>query len=449
MLIIIHGWSDNAASFTTLAKRLARPEPDGIGADIRQINLGDYVSLDDQVGFDDLVEAMQKAWQDQSLPTLPRQVDVIVHSTGGLVIRHWLSRYYSPDTTPIKRLLMLAPANFGSPLAHTGRSMMGRAIKGWKGTRLFETGTRILKGLEIASPYSWQLAEKDLLCDQSFYGPGRILCTVLVGNTGYTGISALANRPGTDGTVRVSSANLNATSMELDFTDPLASITPQNIRQQNATAFGIADREDHSSIAAKAGGPHRKETWELIRTALQIDDAGFPSWQQQLAQHSQSVTLKAEKRRGLHTNSYMNAVIRVVDNYGAGVSDYVIELYANDDMGQRNRNRTQRLQELAINDVHAWSDDKSYRSFLINCTELYKILGRAEDRLHISITASPELRSGLVGYNTYTDEDIGSLTLDQQQLKALFQPHRTLLLTIRLKRYQRDGVFRFKLVSPP
>lgn len=444
MLIIIHGWSDNYTSFKTLARKLAAAQPEGIAADIRHVRLGDYVTLDDQVNYEDLVEAMQRAWTDLELPTAHRSVDVVIHSTGGLVVRHWITRYFTPDTVPIKRLLMLAPANFGSPLAHTGRSMVGRAVKGWKGTRLFETGAQILKGLEIASPYTWKLAEKDLLGEQIYYGPGRILCTVLVGNAGYKGISALANQPGTDGTVRVSTANLNAAAFELDFTDPTREVLPRMHQTQSGTAFGIADLEDHSSIAAKGGGPRRQPTWALICNALRVEDEGFTAWQQQLEEHNRNVTEQAEKRRSAHYNSYQNTVIRVVDHHGTPVTDYVIELFANDDKGQRNRLRTQRLQEQAINKVHAWSGDASYRSFLINCTELYKIIDQPEDRLNISLTAVPELSSGLVGYKTYTDEDISTLSLNPQELKAIFQPHRTLLITIVLKRYQKEAVFQFK-----
>ena len=163
MLVIIHGWSDNYSSFVNLGKALSKPAPEGIGADVKHIYLGDYISLDDHITLDDLVEALQKAWViSEQLPVLRRSVDVIVHSTGGLVIRHWLSKYFTPQTAPIHRLLMLAPANFGSPLAHSGRSVIGRVIKGWKGERLFETGSGILRCLELASPYTCNLCFKDL-----------------------------------------------------------------------------------------------------------------------------------------------------------------------------------------------------------------------------------------------------------------------------------------------
>lgn len=44
-------------------------------------------------------------------------LNIVVHSTGGLVIRHWIWRYYNHriDECPVKRLVMLAPANLDLP----------------------------------------------------------------------------------------------------------------------------------------------------------------------------------------------------------------------------------------------------------------------------------------------------------------------------------------------
>ena len=43
--------------------------------------------------------------------------DLIVHSTGGLVARRWISMYYRDRSCPVRNLVTLAPANFGSQLA--------------------------------------------------------------------------------------------------------------------------------------------------------------------------------------------------------------------------------------------------------------------------------------------------------------------------------------------
>ena len=169
--------------------------------EISFISLADYISMEDEVRFDDIVTAMQAAWDRHGLPTETGSVDAIAHSTGALVIRDWLQRNYEPERAPIKHLLMLAPANFGSPLAHKGRSFIARVYKGFIATRpkgeAFETGTEILKGLELASPYTWGLANRDRFGpDGTMYQPGNVLCTVLVGNTGYRGISSIANEDG-------------------------------------------------------------------------------------------------------------------------------------------------------------------------------------------------------------------------------------------------------------
>ncbi|MGI3130615.1 esterase/lipase family protein [Halopseudomonas pachastrellae] len=445
MLVILHGWSDSYSSFRDLAKRLANPPPDGIAADVADIHLGDYISLDDQVTFADLVAALDRAWDDRGLPRSPRSVDAIVHSTGGLVIRDWLRRFSASDR-PVHRLLMLAPANFGSPLAHTGRSVIGRAVKGWKGTRLFETGAQILKGLELASSYSWELAERDLFNPDSPLGDGSLLCTVLVGNTGYSGIAAVANKPGSDGTVRVSTANLQAARMLVDFSQA-AGTAPQIDYQEapaQGLAFAVVDGEDHGSITAKGRGTRESVTWSLICGALMVPDSGFAAWRARLEQHTASVSAAASKRPGDHFSAYQNTVIRVLDNQGAAVTDYVIEFYFNNDRTRRDRRLTQGVQEQVISSVHVYSQAKHYRSLLINCDRLYALYERPDDRLYMSITACPELASNKVGYRTYGDDDIGALMLDANQARDLFRPHRSLLITLCLKRFQQDDVFRFK-----
>src|SRR3990167_2704100 len=216
-LVILHGWSDNSVSFKPLADLLQQQ----LQRSAAIIDLADYITLDDDVTYDDIVAAMSYAWQVNKLPTTSRSVDAVVHSTSGLVIRDWLIRNFKPGQAPVDHLVMLAPANFGSPLAHKGNSFFGRVLNGFKGDKIFQVGELLLKGLELASPYSWQLAMKDCLAKQTYFDSQNILCTVLVCNTGYTGISAAANESGSDGTVRVSTANLNCAYLEVDFSiDP-------------------------------------------------------------------------------------------------------------------------------------------------------------------------------------------------------------------------------------
>lgn len=86
-VLIIHGWSDTSHSFHSLATFLA-----GHGYAPKLLWLGDYISRDDDVRVEDVgrrmgevIAAMSKSGE------LDKSFDVIVHSTGGLVAREWLT----------------------------------------------------------------------------------------------------------------------------------------------------------------------------------------------------------------------------------------------------------------------------------------------------------------------------------------------------------------------
>ncbi len=435
-LVIIHGWSDNARSFIKMGEQLATATK----RKYTLINLADYISLDDDFIMDDLIDAMQTAWLNKKLPTEAFSVDAVIHSTGGLIIRAWLARYYTGTTAPIKNLVMLAPANFGSPLAQKGRSLIGRIIKGWRGQKLFQTGTNILKALEIASPYTWDLAFKDRFGTQNFYGAGKILCTVLVGNHGLTGIAAAANEPGTDGVVRISTANMNSAYCEIDFlTDPqnpTFKITPS----KGNLAFGVIDGENHPSITGNDGGYRNKDTLPTIINALNVDDKNFNQWIKTLAQNN--VRVMANGKTSLNSQGYQNTVCYCHDQHGNQVKDFFLEFYAEE---KKNKWLAERFHTEVIQSVHAYVDNYSYRSLLINCTILNTLFNACCPRLNISLTAMPELlQNGLVGYRTFGKNAVGALMLDHQQVPLLFQENRTLLVDINIRREQTNKVFQLK-----
>lgn len=439
MLVVLHGWSDQAGSFRPLVRRLVEA---GLRDDVAEIHLGDWLSLDDEVTFADLSAAMMRAWQDHGLPLSPRSVDVLAHSTGALVVRHWQHQHFRPETTPLHRFLMLAPANYGSPLAHMGRSLFGRAVKGWRGSRLFETGTHLLRGLELASHYTADLARRDWFSDQHWFGPGRVLATVLTGNTGYTGIQAVANKPGSDGTVRVASANLAAASLNVDFsTDPARPTYRYSADNLNRVAFGVMDGEDHSSICAKGGGPRNARSLPAMLRALNLDDDGLEDWMAELAEENKALTERRHNGRSSHHFGYQDTIFQVKDQYGQPVTDYAIEFFVNGDSGRRGRRMTRDFIEQVIANVHVFRGDSSRRSFLIDCRALDRVLDREDDQLFVSITATPDIHRRQVGFRTYTDADIGDLALTRGQISSLFQPHRTLFVDLTLRREQRDAVF--------
>lgn len=440
MLVILHGWSDTHRSFRRLGNHLVAA---GIASGVKHVRLGDYVSMDDDVTFDDLAHAMDRAWSQEKLPTNPRSVDVVVHSTGGLVARHWMTSFYKPTTNPIRRLLMLAPANFGSPLAHKGRSFMGRVVKGFKSDKLFQTGTHILKGLEIASPFSWKLAMKDRFSGDTWYGPGRVLCTVLVGTEGYSGISAAANEDGTDGTVRVATAGLNAALVSFNFaSDPQNPPAPSLKEANGPTAFARIPRDNHSTIAFKDDGPRNPAVIDFVKRALTVNDQDFGTLVSDLETFSGKARTDGAGKR--FTQGYQDTVIRLTDDMDDFVSDYFLEVFAKtpDEKSVDNR-LTAAIQEDILAKVHVYGDNAAYRSLMFNTSEIQKKLLSAQRALCISVTAMPDIRkTKTVGYSTFGFDDIGSIKLTPQRIAKLFQPDRTVLVDMTIRREQRDEVFR-------
>ena len=454
-IVILHGWSDVSASFEPLARllraKLDRPE-------IAIIHLADYLSMEDEVRFDDIASAMEAAWHRNGLPTAPGSVDAIVHSTGGLVIRDWLQRNHGPDDAPVKNLVMLAPANFGSPLAHKGRSLAGRIWKGFitktPDGRAFETGTRILKGLELASPYSWRLAERDRFGSGGrMYAPGNVLCTVLVGQDAGGAVNAIANEDGWDGTVRVSTANMDCARMSVRFParpDEEDPVVRGPEPSSGMTAFGVLDRHDHGAVKlahaegrrlAQVEGSRRDGSlFADIVTALTVTDEGFEGWRETLAARNRALLARAERTRDPDTHGFQNTVVRVEDQFGVGVEDFVLELFEKDRDRSRRARRTHRA---ALRSVHAYTDDKSYRSLYVDCTSLSRTIDRSGEFLGLSITAHPELGPGApVGFTAYGDGGRGGLRIPHRVLGDWFAPNRTLLLTLELARQQLESVFR-------
>ena len=456
-IVILHGWSDTFASFKPLARLLRAKLPE---QDVSIISLADYISMEDEVRFDDVVTAMQTAWEKHGLPKKKGSVDAIVHSTGALVIRDWLQRNFTPGRAPIKHLLMLAPANFGSPLAHKGRSFLGRVWKGFITRQpegeLFETGTRILKGLELASPYTWQLAERDRFGrGGEMYQPGNVLCTVLVGNTGYGGIRTIANEDGSDGTVRISTANMKCVRIKAVFPgnpeEVGHDVTYDMEDSTGTTAFGVMDSHDHSSIklfhrsssslrqverARRDGG-----LFADIVKALTVEDDEFGAWCDSLAKRNDALLPKTV-RSNSRKHGFQNTVVRVQDQYGVGVEDYLLEFYEKDDDKEI---VAETFHTSAIRGVHKYSDDASYRSVYVDCTRLRETIDKVGEFLSVSVTAYPEMSERTpAGFKTLGSDGIGGIRIKHDDIDRFFVPHRTALVTLQLTRQHLERTFRFQ-----
>ena len=222
-LLLLHGYSATGLDFKPLYQALRYR-----GVEATMLNVGNYVSLNNEVTIQDIAEGLERAIELTAALSNAEEFDCIVHSTGMLVVRSWLAHQKAAvgsnrRLARLKHLIGVAPATWGSPQAHKGRTWLGALVKGSKtpGPDFLNAGKQVLDGLELGSKFTWDLAEVDLLGASPYFGsgPNTPYVAVFIGNTPYAGLSSVANDPGTDGTVRWSGCGLNTRKITcLDLT---------------------------------------------------------------------------------------------------------------------------------------------------------------------------------------------------------------------------------------
>ncbi len=410
-IAIIHGWSDTSKSFRDLRDFLVSR-----GYEVAQIWLGDYVSMDDDVRIEDVGKRMQSVLSAAiAAGDLTEPFDLIVHSTGGLVAREWVSRFY-PDgrNCPARRIVMLAPANFGSRLASMGKSMIGRVAKGWN--NWFQTGQQMLSGLELASPYQWNLARRDLLDadgnSQGPYGEGRIWPFVITGSRPYSdGLRQIVNENGSDGTVRVAAANLNVSGLTIDFSEDAKTpgMRPWHWRAENASIpFAVLPDRDHGSIIRPhaSTGPRGDGADALGRLILEAlacrDDADYARIHRDWHALSEATAALGSDPAQLanafekdpptveQLHQYMQIVTFIRDDHGVPLDDYFLEFFAPGERGDRD---AVFFHTEVLEHVHVNGDAPSRRCLFVDRTDLieryYPIIASPQNRkVAISISAA-------------------------------------------------------------
>lgn len=433
-LLILHGWSGKSSDLSQLSDILK-----GSGFNVIDIWLADYLSMNDEITIQDLGQAMGKALEKNKIPVEPKSFDVIVHSTGGLVIRQYLIHYFfgKPQDCPISHLLMLAPANFGSPLAHIGKSMVGRLRLGWKWDGFMQTGIRVLDALELGSPISWQLAEQDLFNPQNrIFLPKNIFTTVLIGTDSYDGLAGAIHENGSDGTVRVSTANLNASYMKLIFDESSKKVNTQmQERCYESVAFGVLYNKNHGTIIR----PDKDDTLflDLIKKSLNIEDSdGYQQHIEQLRKISDETFGRgmADKLKEKKYHQYQHLVTRVHDQFGEKIEDYFLEFFQEEDL---KNNIIAKIQSEILEKVIVYSKDASYRSFLFDITDMKKEILDQKKRVDMSLCAAALSKD--ISY--YDPKEY--LTVASDKAQTLLQSNTTLFVDIELPRIQADRVFKF------
>ena len=417
-VVLVHGYSDSSSAFGAW-----KAELESRGYDVASIHACNYRSLTNEVSIRDIAEGFDRALALKAGLNSGESFDAIVHSTGMLVIRAWLTAY-AGRRQRLKHLIGLAPATFGSPLAHKGRSWLGALFKGNRelGPDFLEAGDRILDGLELGSRFTWDLAHADMLGDEVFYGPTKRTpyVFILCGTGSYAGLKKLAQEQASDGAVRWSGCALNTRKIVLDLTqDPARPGSDKRISiapWKNVDAPMIpVEGKNHSSILRKPGDA----VVDLVARALEVDsEAEYSAWYK-----------AANRATSAPRDKWQQFVVHAVDERDDPITDYNVQLFT----------RTARGRESEVTPfdmkVHTYRADSSLRCFHVN---LSKIGVEKLENLWLRVMASSG--SQIVGYQGFgTDDGKWDAELDISSLiddvgVRFFYPFTTTLVEIRMNR---------------
>jgi hypothetical protein len=387
-IVLVHGYSDKGSSFARWCEVLQAH-----GYDTTTIHLANYVSLSNEITVKDIAEGFDRALRERAGLSAHEPFDAIVHSTGMLVIREWLTTY-SGRSERLKHLIGLAPATFGSPMAHKGRSWLGAIFKGGRelGPDFMEAGDLVLSALELGSKYTWDLAHRDLLDpDTARYGPTSRTPYpfIFIGTKDYGWLRRAVTEAGTDGTVRWAGAGFNARKVKVDLTlDPSRSNGVERMQIEpwkNVTVpFVLLDGLNHATILQEPSD----ELVTMVKDALAV--ASGPAYEKWRDKYQSNLSSSRVAKKAAPWQQF---VTRAIDERGDGIDDYFIQL------GQVWQ---QRFTEIPFDmDVHAYREDESYRCFHVNLAKL-QVEKRANLALRIIASSGTELVA-YHGYNSFAN----------------------------------------------
>lgn len=421
-VVLVHGYSDRGSSFDEWQRLLEQR-----GFDIRKPC--QYKSLTNEVTIKDLGEAFDRAIKcDPDLRSEDSEFDAIVHSTGMLVLRAWLTNT-SHRKNRLKHIVGLAPATFGSPLAHKGRSVLGSIFKGNRefGPDFLEAGDLILDGLELGSSFLWELSHRDLFGAHPFYGPGTETPFVFTfcGDRAYGGLRRVVNAPGTDGTVRFAGCALRSRKITVELNHARATDTIDRMVFRDwvpgSAKTVFVPGKNHGTIMSNPG----QELADVVAEALRTGDDGQITFEEWKTRH---------EGKGQPKTPYQQFVVRALDERGDPILDYDLEAFTRDAHGRES------VIPVFDEAPHAYARDKSLRCFQANVAEA---MTKANLFLRVSASSGTKL-VGYRGHGTHApgefSDGITNVVIDMTgrlqpgDAKAFFEPFTTTFVEIILDR---------------
>ncbi|WP_291843178.1 hypothetical protein [Maricaulis sp.] len=482
-VLLIHGWSASDKSMAKIGNLLAEH-----GYQTRDVFLGGYPSMDDDVRIEDSARRLQViVGEMQAAGTLPAKFHVVVHSTGALVGRWWMAEFFPKGGAPVANFLMLAPANFGSPLATIGRSTLGRLTKGF--TNGFQTGTHFLNALELASKFQEELALRDRVSEDgstdSPFSDDGTRPFVIVGADPISGTGILGQKAW-DGTVRVATANIDPRGVTVDFSN--GSILEPEFRAWTRrgpedTPFAVIPDRSHLSIlkpapkeSASKDPVVSQRLEKLILQALSVKTAAAyrtvaGDWEavcletRKLAQDGPEADALRDRILGRASadgdrfREFYQIVVEAVDDTGLPVDDFSIWLTAPKKAKETQFKAGNSVTQIEIDaqlsliqDRHVNSCNKNRLSLHIDRRELLanflrdRIPPSYEASLAAGITASAPGKR--VGYFTVDGKEHSALIRlralepgDEEKGRRFLRRYTTHFLRVILPRVARDDVF--------
>jgi pimeloyl-ACP methyl ester carboxylesterase len=455
-LLIVHGYSDGSASFTALGEFLVKQDVYA-AADVFYL---DYSSMDDQATFHDFADKLDS---DHRLRLRGERVDVICHSTGSLVVRAWLAlhaernrRRRLNEDCPVDRLLCFAPANFGSDLAGLGQSFLGKFRTTFFNSHshkedFLESGKVVLRGLEPASPFQWELSfNYDLHGESSYFSENRkesqrCYPFVFAAGEAYGGVEAKLVKQraklGTDGTVRIAGTSLNTRGCSLDFRLAGPALIWWQKTKFETIPFAVFAGFNHGSIInpAMPGFAEPDGPGALALAILKDKRSTSLDEYRQMSSTFEEVSERNYARMPEERKTrYQQFFFRVRDDVDQLVEDYFIDVYV---MGKDNKPHetlTLKFDEDFESEITTHSTTRSHRVVMMNCSKLgefHQALKAEGARLILEVTGVSVLPDVRYMKSAFVAYDPAAPPTDDPYLLC---PNTTTLVDVILNRTQTD-----------
>ncbi len=464
-ILIIHGYSDGSESFNSLRDFLVKE----IGFAKKHVFHSDYASMDDQANFRDFADKLDADYN--RLFNKGERINVACHSTGSLVVRTWLALRRQRQLElglkidcPVKRILMFAPANFGSDLASMGQSVLGKLRStffnrfSFKREDFLESGKQVLQGLEPASPFQWGLSEMDLHGFDYFSAQEdeNLTCYPFVFAAGYDYADELQSRivkarkkSGTDGTVRICGTNLNTRKCTLSF---LKSGRPATIKWHpekkfNHIPFAVFHKLNHGSII-DSDKKNFNGLAPLIRSALKVSK--IADYEKVAGQFAKISGQNYTKASGRYQDVYQQFFFKARDDVDRPIEDYFVHFTLEKTRSTFSNKKlneiSEQLEQELIKKFYRHSADASCRVLMIKLNKLNQIKALLDEnklKLVMEINATNPLPNISYAPGKFVVYD-GSSTQSLNGNPSFLFPNTTTLVDLIFNRKQTDKLLHLK-----